>query len=139
MQLAKLNRIVIAGLAGDVGKSLVSLGAIGALRARGLSVAPFKKGPDYIDAGWLAFAAGRPGRNLDTFLMSEGAVGAALVRGGAADLALIEGNRGLHDGTGLSAHDGSEMTIERPGFAGSLAAEIRVLAGVAVEVGDGLA
>jgi cobyrinic acid a,c-diamide synthase len=91
-------RLVLAGLAGDSGKTLVSLGLARALRDRGLRVAPFKKGPDYIDAGWLGVAAGRPGRNLDTFLLPREGIGEALARGGAADIALVEGNRGLYDG-----------------------------------------
>jgi cobyrinic acid a,c-diamide synthase len=91
-------RLVVAGLSGDSGKTLVTLGIARALRARGLRVAPFKKGPDYIDAAWLGAATGRPGRNLDTFLLGPEALGEALIRGGPADLALIEGNRGLFDG-----------------------------------------
>ncbi len=102
-------RLVIAGLAGDSGKTLVSAGLVRLLTSRGLAVAPFKKGPDYIDAGWLGAAARRPGRNLDTFLMARPAIGEALRRGGRADLALIEGNRGLFDG--LDAQ-GSHSTAE---------------------------
>ncbi|MEW6071556.1 MAG: cobyrinate a,c-diamide synthase [Planctomycetota bacterium] len=93
------HRLVVAGLAGDTGKSLVSLGIIGALRARGLVVAPFKKGPDFIDAAWLGAAAGCPGRNLDTFLMSDARIlASAAEHGRAADVTLVEGNRGLFDG-----------------------------------------
>lgn len=92
-------RVVIAGLSGDAGKTLVAVGLAGALRGRGLAVAPYKKGPDYIDAAWLGAAAGRPGRNLDTYLMPREALGASLARAGNADLILIEGNRGLHDGS----------------------------------------
>jgi cobyrinic acid a,c-diamide synthase len=91
-------RLVVAGLAGDSGKTLVSLGVAAALKARGVDVAPFKKGPDYIDAAWLGAATGRPGRNLDTWLQGPEALGEVLARGEGADLALVEGNRGLFDG-----------------------------------------
>ncbi|MCG6928825.1 MAG: cobyrinate a,c-diamide synthase [Acidobacteria bacterium] len=91
-------RLVVAGLSGDSGKTLVSLGIASALRKRGVDVAPFKKGPDYIDAAWLGAATGRPGRNLDTFLHDSAALGDILSRGASAGLALVEGNRGLFDG-----------------------------------------
>lgn len=96
--LLSTPRLVIAGLAGGSGKTLLSVGLARALTQKGMAVAPFKKGPDYIDAGWLGAAAGRPGRNLDSFLMSPEALGEALVRGGAGELLLVEGNRGLFDG-----------------------------------------
>jgi cobyrinic acid a,c-diamide synthase len=96
--LVSTPRLVIAGLAGDSGKTLLAAGLARVLTSRGLAVAPFKKGPDYIDAGWLGAAARRPGRNLDTFLMTPDAIGEALARSGPADLALVEGNRGLYDG-----------------------------------------
>ena len=91
-------RLAIAGLAGDSGKTLVSLGLARLLSRRGICVAPYKKGPDYIDTAWLGRAAGRPARNLDTFLMTAEGLGAALRPAMAADLVLIEGNRGLFDG-----------------------------------------
>jgi cobyrinic acid a,c-diamide synthase len=96
--LVSTPRLVIAGLAGDSGKTFLAAGLARALTARGLVVAPFKKGPDYIDTGWLGAAARRPGRNLDTFLMPPEAIGDVLARGGRADVALVEGNRGLYDG-----------------------------------------
>lgn len=92
-------RILIAGLRGGSGKTLVSLGLLAAWRAQGFRPAPFKKGPDYIDAAWLGLAAGRPCRNLDLFLMSRETVLRSFVRSArTGDVALIEGNRGLFDG-----------------------------------------
>jgi cobyrinic acid a,c-diamide synthase len=91
-------RLVVAGLSGDAGKTLVSLGIVRALARRGAKVAAFKKGPDYIDAAWLGAAAGKPGRNLDTFLMKDESLGKALETGAGADLLVVEGNRGLYDG-----------------------------------------
>jgi len=96
---ARLPRLVLAGLAGDSGKSLVSLGLIRTLRQRGLKVSPFKKGPDFIDAAWLGAAAGTPCRNLDTFMMEPEVILSSLAEGGRdASIAVVEGNRGLYDG-----------------------------------------
>ncbi len=96
--LLSTPRLVIAGLAGDSGKTLLAVGLARALASTGVQVAPFKKGPDYIDAAWLGAAAGRPGRNLDSFLMGPERLEEALARGGRSELVLIEGNRGLFDG-----------------------------------------
>ena len=54
--------LVIAGLAGGSGKSVVTVGLIAALVGQGKRVVPFKKGPDYIDAGWLKLAGGDAAR-----------------------------------------------------------------------------
>lgn len=92
-------RFVVAGLAGDTGKTLVSLGLARALARRGRRVAPFKVGPDFIDAAWLGAAARAAGRNLDTHLMSPAAIAGSMQRAArSADLALVEGKRGLFDG-----------------------------------------
>jgi cobyrinic acid a,c-diamide synthase len=111
MQL-RTPRLVIAGLSGDGGKTLVSLGLGRALTERGLVVQSFKKGPDYIDAAWLTAATGRPCRNLDPFLMSEPAIGRAVATGSGADLLLVEGNRGLFDGVD-AAGSHSTATLAR--------------------------
>jgi cobyrinic acid a,c-diamide synthase len=96
-------RIVIAGLRGDAGKSFVSIGLIAALRHQGLRVAAFKKGPDYIDAAWLAAAAGTPTRNLDSFMMEEATIRWSLAAAQEhSDIGVVEGNRGLFDGAGAS-------------------------------------
>ncbi|WP_173083925.1 cobyrinate a,c-diamide synthase [Fundidesulfovibrio magnetotacticus] len=97
--MIRIPRLVLAGLSGGSGKTIVSLGLAGAWARKGLAVAPFKKGPDYIDAAWLGLAANRPACNLDPFLMEPDAVRALFVeRAKGLDLAVVEGNRGLFDG-----------------------------------------
>jgi cobyrinic acid a,c-diamide synthase len=94
----RIPGIVIAALRGGAGKTIFSVGIIAALRNRGATVAPFKKGPDYIDAGWLALSAGRPCYNLDTFLIAPTIICQSYQRHTqVADIAVIEGNRGLYD------------------------------------------
>lgn len=81
------------------GKTTLALGIAAALRARRLDVRGFKKGPDYIDPMWMARATGRACYNLDFNTQSRGEITAMLAaKGAGADLALIEGNMGLHDG-----------------------------------------
>lgn len=92
-------RLVVAGLSGDSGKTIVSLGLALTAGERGVPVQAFKKGPDYIDAAWLRWASGRPARNLDTFLMGRAAAARSFRRHALPDgLNLVEGNRGLYDG-----------------------------------------
>ena len=64
-----LPRLLVAGMSGGSGKTLVALGLLLSLRRAGVPVRAFKKGPDYIDAAWLSWASGQPARNLDTYLM----------------------------------------------------------------------
>lgn len=89
----------------------MSLGIAAAWRQQGHAVVPFKKGPDYIDSAWLARAAGSPCRNLDQFLMSRQAILGSLAASAAnADVALIEGNRGLYDGVdGSGTYSSAEL------------------------------
>ena len=92
-------RILIAALRGGSGKTIISLGLIASWRKRGMAITPFKKGPDFIDAGWLARAAGRPCHNLDTFLMPAEKILLSFTHHALPnDLSVIEGNRGLYDG-----------------------------------------
>ena len=73
---------------------------------RGLTVQPFKKGPDYIDPLWLGRAAGRPCYNLDFFTMSHTEILATFTgRAAASDISLIEGNKGLFDGLDVEGLD----------------------------------
>jgi cobyrinic acid a,c-diamide synthase len=103
-------RIMIAALRGGSGKTILSIGLIAAWKQCNKSIAPFKKGPDYIDTGWLALAADRPCYNLDTFLLETPHIlQSFLAHTRKDDIAVIEGNRGLYDGIDLA---GSTSTAE---------------------------
>jgi cobyrinic acid a,c-diamide synthase len=97
-----MSRLLISAAHKSSGKTTVSLGLCAALAARGLAVQPFKKGPDYIDPMWLGRAAGRPCHNLDFHCMTHAEILSSVGHhAGSADIALIEGNKGLYDGLDL--------------------------------------
>ena len=91
-----MRGVVLAAPASGSGKTTVAAGLLRALRRQGRAVQPCKAGPDYIDAGFLAAAAGRPCLNLDPWAMRPGTLAAAFDSG--ADTAVVEGAMGLFDG-----------------------------------------
>lgn len=94
-----IPRLVVSALRGGLGKTTLSIGIIAAWRKQGRQVAVFKKGPDFIDAGWLGIAARRPCYNLDLYMMEHDRIRTSFAEHTAgADVAVIEGNRGLFDG-----------------------------------------
>jgi cobyrinic acid a,c-diamide synthase len=107
-----VNRLVIAAPASGHGKTTVTTGLLAAFARRGLRVAPFKVGPDYIDPGYHALAAGRPGRNLDPVMVGENLIGPLFAHGSAgADLAIVEGVMGLYDGRTGAGEAGSTARV----------------------------
>ena len=103
-----MAHLLISAAHKSSGKTTVSVGLAAALSMRGLRVQSFKKGPDYIDPMWLARASGRPCYNLDFNTQSEAEIRALFARHARrADLALIEGNKGLHDGVDPEGRDSS--------------------------------
>ncbi len=98
-----MNRLLISAAHKSSGKTVVSIGLCAALKMRGLSVQPYKKGPDYIDPMWLSQASGHACRNLDLYLMEREDVVSTFVKN-SSDINIVEGNKGLYDGLAL---DGS--------------------------------
>lgn len=100
-----MQRLLISAAHKSSGKTTLTIGLCAALRARGLQVQPYKKGPDYIDPMWLGRAAQRDCHNLDFQTMPDNEILGYLHHYSAdADVSIIEGNKGLYDGVAL---DGS--------------------------------
>lgn len=109
-----IPRILIAGDRSSAGKTTVCIGLLGALRERGLEVQGFKVGLDYIDPGFHTLVSDRPSRNLDGFLMPADTVKELFIRScEGADIAVIEGVRGLYEGLNYFDDIGSTAQIAK--------------------------
>lgn len=109
-----IPRIVIAGASSNSGKTTVAAGLIAALRQWGLTVQPFKCGPDYVDPSYHERAAGRPCRNLDTWMLTDAQLVESFERACRdADIAVIEGVMGIYDGSDWQDERGSTAQIAK--------------------------
>jgi len=109
-----MPRLVVAGTASGIGKTSVMVGLTRALRERGLKVAVFKCGPDYLDPTYHVRASGNTCHNLDGWMMGRDAVVGTFARAcEGADIALIEGVMGLFDGASPTTEEGSTAQIAK--------------------------
>ena len=112
-----MPRLLISAAHRSSGKTTVAIGVAAALVARGVTVQPFKKGPDYIDPLWLSRASGRTCRNLDPYLMGWDEIRAMVQRCSiGAQVSLIEGNQGLYDGLALDGSNSSAALASHLGL-----------------------
>jgi len=106
--------MVVAGTHSGVGKTTITLGLLAALRRRGLVVQPFKVGPDFIDPLHHTRAAGRRSRNLDGWMLTPEVNRQSFARHTAdADVAVVEGVMGLHDGSDSRSDQGSAAEMAK--------------------------
>ena len=106
--MTPMTRLFLSATHKSSGKTTLAIGLAAALRRDGLVVQPFKKGPDYIDPMWLRRASGRPCYNLDFNTQTRAEILQTFGRNArGADICLIEGNKGLHDGIDVEGADSS--------------------------------
>ena len=128
--------LVIAAPASGAGKTTVTLGLVRALRDAGVRIAGAKAGPDYIDPGFLAAAAGRPAPNLDVWAMRADTLRAIVAGLEDAELVIVEGVMGLFDGIGATGRGSTAelaralgwpvvLVLDARGAAASVAAMLR--------------
>ena len=103
-----MHGFVIAGTQSGVGKTTLTLGLLAAFRKHGLSVQPFKIGPDFIDPGFHTAVTGVPSRNLDGWMLSRAYNTAVFNRSlYGHDVGVVEGMMGLFDGYDGKSEAGS--------------------------------
>ncbi|MBE0515822.1 MAG: Ni-sirohydrochlorin a,c-diamide synthase [Methanophagales archaeon] len=109
-----IPRVIIAGDRSSAGKTTICIGLLSALRTCGFEVQGFKAGLDYIDPGFHTLVSGRASRNLDGFLMPPATLREIFIRNCmGADIAVIEGVRGLYEGLNYSDDVGSTAQLAK--------------------------
>ncbi|WP_370572158.1 AAA family ATPase, partial [Methanomethylovorans sp.] len=112
-----IPRVLISAGSSSSGKTTVTIGLLAALSKAGYKVQPFKVGLDYIDPSYYSEITGRRARNIDGYLMDEERVRDVFLHGcevdGEADIAIIEGVRGLYEGLESLSDIGSTAQIAK--------------------------
>lgn len=117
----QIPRVLISADRSSSGKTTISMGVMAALKAQGYVVQPFKVALDYIDPEYHTEIVGRRSRNLDGYLMEEVGVIDVFTHacaseendGKPADIAVIEGVRGLYEGLTADTDMGSTAQISK--------------------------
>ena len=108
----KIPRILLTAPASGSGKTLITCGILQALVNRGIQVASFKCGPDYIDPMFHGKVIGTKSRNLDTFFTDAGTTRYLFARNASGcDVAVAEGVMGYYDGLGGVKTEGSTYEV----------------------------
>jgi cobyrinic acid a,c-diamide synthase len=112
--MIKTPRLCIAAGSSGAGKTTLSCALLKALLDRGLNIAAFKCGPDYIDPMFHREVTGTFSSNLDLFMLGEETLKGLFEKNAEGkDMALIEGVMGFYDGMGLASSEGSTWDIAR--------------------------
>ena len=104
--------LLISAPASGTGKTTLMLGLLGAFRAEGLTVQPFKSGPDYIDPAFHRAASGRASVNLESWAMGAAQITGLIGASEGADLILAEGSMGLFDGVARPGETGTGASAD---------------------------
>lgn len=110
--------LIISAPASGTGKTTLMLGLLGAFRAAGLTVQPFKSGPDYIDPAFHRAASGRMSVNLDSWAMGVDRIAGLIGAAEDADLVLAEGSMGLFDGVARRGEAGTGASADLSALTG---------------------
>lgn len=112
-----IPRVLISADRSSSGKTTISMGLMAALVSRGYKVQPFKVALDYIDPSYHTEITGRFCRNLDGYLIDENGILDVYTHGceaeDKADIAIIEGVRGLYEGFESLSDLGSTAQIAK--------------------------
>ena len=102
--IARCPALLVSAPASGQGKTTATAALARLLARRGWRVRVFKCGPDFLDPFWHQLASGQPVHNLDLWMTGEADVRALLhAAAREADVILVEGVMGLHDGTPSAA------------------------------------
>ena len=107
-----LPRFMIAAPASGSGKTLVTCGVLQALVNRGLRVASFKCGPDYIDPMFHSRVIGARSKNLDAYFVDDPTLRYLFGRTAeTCDVSVVEGVMGFYDGISIMSTQASSYDV----------------------------